>query len=322
MKKWLTLQTILFEVSGIYLLLAPSPPSNVWFYFALSHTVASVSFSALCWLVLPRHYKKPLLPTISFLFLFNLLMPVIGIIGTCFSLLIALYLPRKAPLVTWKECERAQLPLNPGESIGQRFGTGALREILVHSDNDEKRLIAVNAIRNMSQQQAVPLLQLALRDLSDDIRLMAYASLEAIENEINGGLSRLQAQYNQKPTAQVALDIAQQYWELCYLGIADGSLKRHYLQQAKTFILHSIKLNSSASAHLLLGRVLLDQNDPTAAQSALETALSGGLLSSQVAPYLAEVAFINKDYETMRHHLQYFPEQQGTKLSQIREYWA
>ncbi|GAL03026.1 hypothetical protein JCM19237_5919 [Photobacterium aphoticum] len=81
-----------------------------WGAFATTHAIACASFTGICWLLLPNHYKSPALPAISFLFLFNYFIPLIGMIGTSCSLLVALYLPRPQSQVTWEECEKAPLP--------------------------------------------------------------------------------------------------------------------------------------------------------------------------------------------------------------------
>ncbi|MCQ1056964.1 hypothetical protein LRP52_02615 [Photobacterium sp. ZSDE20] len=322
MKTWLLLQTIAFESSGLYIITTQPMMPSLWLAFATVHALSCLSFSVLCWLILPRKYKTPVVSAFSFLFIFNYLLPVVGMIGTSCSLLIALYLPREKSDITWQECEKSELPQNPGEVIGTQFGSGALREILLHNQDPERRLLAVSAIRNLPRQHAVPLLQLALKDLIDDVRLLAYASLENIETQINESISLTKKQFEYKPSASKAFDIAQQYWELCYLGIAEGILRNHYLEQAENYLNQSNSIKLSASTNLLLGRVLLEQKRPTEAVPVLKAAMDGGLLLKQVAPYLAEASFISGDFQAAREYISYFPEQKGNKLSQIKEYWG
>ncbi|MDV5167555.1 hypothetical protein [Photobacterium rosenbergii] len=322
MKTWLFLQTIAFECSGLYIIITQPMTPDMWLAFATVHALSCLSFSGLCWLVLPRKYKIPVTSSFAFLFVFNYLLPVVGMIGTSCSLLIALYLPRQKSNITWQVCEKSELPQSPGEVIGTQFGSGALREILLHNQDPERRLMAVSAIRQLPRQHAVPLLQLALKDLTDDVRLLAYASLENIETQINESISLLNKQFEYNPSAAKAFDIAQQYWELCYLGIAEGILRSHYLEQAENYLNKSISIKITASANLLLGRVMLEQKRPVDALPALEAAMDGGLLLKQVAPYLAEAAYIAGDYKSAKEYINYFPEQQGNKLSQIKEYWG
>ncbi|OAN13076.1 hypothetical protein A3K86_15540 [Photobacterium jeanii] len=322
MKVWLFLQTIAFESAGFYILLDKDMTLQHWLGFAATHALACASFTLLCWILLPKKYKTPVISSVSFLFLFNFLLPLFGMIGTAASLLVALYIPRKQNMVTWEECEEAPLPQSPGDVINTQFGSGALREILLHNTDPERRLLAVSAIRHLPKPQAVPLLQLALKDLSDDVRLLAYASLETIETQINEAIALFKNQFQFKEQASKAYEIAQQYWELCYLGIAEGALRKHYLEQAEHYLKLAIKITPDASSHLLLGRVLLEQQRPHDAMRSLTQAMEGGLLVKQVAPYLAEAAYEAGDYETAKYYINYFPEQKGEKLSQIKEYWA
>ncbi|WP_141226238.1 tetratricopeptide repeat protein [Photobacterium sanguinicancri] len=322
MKAWLFLQTLAFESIGFYILLDKEMTQLQWVGFISSHTIACASYTLLCWILLPKKYKTPIVSSVSFLFLFNFLLPLVGMIGTACSLLVALYIPRRQSLITWQECEEAPLPQSPGDVSNTQFGAGALREILLHNDDPERRLLAVSAIRHLPKPQAVPLLQLALKDLSDDVRLLAYASLETIESQINEAISLFKSQFQYREQASKAYEIAQQYWELCYLGIAEGALRKHYLEQAEHYLTLANHLSANASTFLLLGRVMLEQQRPDEAIKYLTQAMDGGLRIKQVAPYLAEAAYETGDYETTKYYIGYFPEQKGEKLSQIKEYWA
>ena len=322
MKAWLFIQTISFEGLSFYLVFNQEMTSAEWATFAASHAIACASFTALSWLLLPRKFKFPLISSLSFLFLFNFLLPLVGMIGTACSLLIALYLPRKQSQVTWLECEEQPLPQSPGEVLGNQYGAGALREILIHSNDPDRRSLAVNAVCHLPRQQSVPLLQLALKDLSDDVRLLAYAALEGIESQINELISLFKKQYDNTAQPAKAFEIAQQYWELCYLGIAEGVLKKHYLEQAEHYLKISIEKEQRASNNLLLGRVLLEQQRPDQAIIYLTAALHGGLRVKQVAPYLAEAAYRTGDYQKVKQYIDYFPDQKGERLSQIKEYWS
>ncbi|PSU44835.1 hypothetical protein C9J12_25405 [Photobacterium frigidiphilum] len=321
MKVWLFLQTLTLEYIGFYILFNKEMMQMQWLVSISCHAVACASFTLLCWILLPLRYKTPIVSSVTFLFLFNFLLPLFGMFGTVFSLLVALYIPRKQNLTTWQECEEALLPQSPDDVLSTQFGTGALRDILLNNTDPERRLIAVSAIRHLPKPQAVPLLQLALKDLSDDVRLLGYSSLETIETQINETLSLFKNQFQHQEQASKAYEIAQQYWELCYLGIAEGALRKHYLEQAELYLTIANDISNSASSNLLLGRVMLEQQRPDDAFEYLTQALNGGLMVKQVAPYLAEAAYDIGDYETVKHYIHYFPEQKGETLSQIKEYW-
>lgn len=86
-------------------------------------------------------------------------------------------------------------------------------------------------------------------------------------------------------------------------------------------MLKANKLDDLAKVNLLLGRIFLAENDPLNAVKPLEKALEAGLMMKQVAPYLAESAFMMNDYKKVRHYIAYLPEQQGGTLSEMREFW-
>ncbi|CAE6934866.1 HEAT repeat domain-containing protein [Vibrio sp. B1FLJ16] len=321
MKIWLLLSALVLEGLSLSLLIHHSVTTHFESYALASHTMACASLSAACWLMLPANYKYPKESSMGFLFIFNLLLPIIGILGTLGSLMIALHLPRKVSNISWQAHEDNPLPKKLQNTPVEHLGVGALREILLYDSDPERHLLAITAIRNLPNKHAVPLLQLAMKDLSDDVRLQAYASLERIEKEINESISLLRKQFEHKATAQKAYEIAQQYWELCYLGIAEGVLFQHYLKQAEQNLIQANKIQESASSNLLLARVLLKQKRPLDATQILNNAQNQGAITKQVAPYLAEAAYMIGNYREVRKFVTYFPDQQGELLSQIREYW-
>ncbi len=321
MKTWLFLQTITFEILSVYILTGSNSTGEHWLPYFGVHAVACASFTFFSWLLLPNTYKLPIISSTAFLFGFSFLIPLFGMLGILCSLLTALYTPRRQKFVTWMECEDSPLPESSGELKRIQYGAGALREILINNTDPERRLRAVSAIRHLPRPQAIPLLQFALKDLSDDVRLLAYTSLERIETQINESISSLKIQFDLKKQPVKAFEIAQQYWELCYLGIADSTLRSHYLEQAALYLKQANRLAQNASNNLLLGRIMLEQSKPQDAISYLTLALNGGLLKTQVFPYLAEATYSMGDYKLTKHYIEQFPDRKGDRLNQIKEYW-
>ncbi len=321
MKVWLLLSALVLEGLSLSMIFQQPAITHFDLYALAYHTMACACLSSACWLMLPANYQYPIENSVGFLFIFNLLLPVIGILGTLGSLMFALHLPRKVSNTSWQAHEDNPLPLNPKNTPVEHLGVGALREILLYDSDPERHLLAIAAIRNLPNKYAVPMLQLAMKDLSDDVRLQAYASLERIEKEINESISLLRKQFEHKATAHKAYEIAQQYWELCYLDIAEGVLSQHYLKQAEQILIQANEIQESASSNLLLARVYLKQKRPLDAIQILNRAQHQGAITKQIAPYLAEAAYMIGNYRDVQQFVTYFPDQQGELLSQIREYW-
>ncbi|GAP73901.1 extracellular Matrix protein PelE [Pseudoalteromonas sp. SW0106-04] len=321
MKIWLILQTILFESASLYLLGKQDLSLLGWLSYAASHGAAAGTFTLVCWLALPRRYKQPVIGAITFIFVIAFSMPMVGMLGLATIFIVALYFPKKKQPALWERSESLELPLHPEQLEQSQFGAAALKDILLFNPSDERRLIAVNACRFLPERVAVPLLKLALTDKVDDVRLLAYAAIEKIEFGINRNIDALKNKLSEGAQASLHFQIAELYWELCYLGIAEGPLRNHYLEQAKSYLLQAEALTPSPRSELQLGRVLLELQEYDLATQYLEKARHRGLLLKQVAPYLAEAAFAQGDYDHAALLVSHLPTEPGDALNELREFW-
>ncbi|WP_426357202.1 hypothetical protein ACPUVO_12060 [Pseudocolwellia sp. HL-MZ19] len=317
----LSLLTLILESLSLYVINFDVFVEGSWLYYFITHGLASLCFTCLCWLFLSPSHKKHGITSLSFVLVISFCMPIIGMIGLVFSLVLALNLPKPQKNYEWRSIEQLVLPKSPEAPNNLSYGLGSLRGILSFTDNEDQRLSAVNAIRYLPEKEAIPLFKIALNDLSDDVRLLAYSSLDKIEFKINETIEHLQKKLAQKPTAVTAHQIAQNYWELYYLGLAESPLKDHYLVKAREYLLKACAYEPLPKVNLLLGKVLLAQEDYSQAIDSLEQALKGGLLMKQVAPYLAEAAFMMKNYTKVRQYMMYLPQKQGNSLSELRSFW-
>ena len=318
----LSLLTFILESLSLYVINSDVFSEGGWLYYFITHGLAAICFTCLCWLFLSNNHKKHGITSLSFVLVISLFMPIIGMIGLVFSLVLALNLPKPQKNYEWRSVEQLVLPKSPDAPNNLSYGMGALRGILSFTNNETQRLAAVNAICYLPDKEAIPLFKIALNDLSDDVRLLAYSSLDKIEFKINETIEHLQKKLAVKPNAITAHQIAQNYWELYYLGLADSPLKDHYLVKAQEYLLLACKHESLPKVNLLLGKVLLAQEDYSQAISSLEEALKGGLLMKQVAPYLAEAAFMMKNYTKVRQYMMYLPKNYGNSLSELRNFWS
>lgn len=318
----LGLLTIVLEFISLYLLKIDVFVEAGWLYYFMSHGIAVLCFSGMFWYILSAQHKEYAVSSVSFIFCISLFMPVIGMIGLVLSVIFASRLPKSQKEYEWRTIEELALPHSPNEPNEVSYGPAALRGIISFNKNEQRRLSAVNAIRFLPNKEAVPLFKLALNDLSDDVRLLAYSSLDKIEFGLNQTIEDLQKKFYTQPSAKLSHQIAQSYWELYYLGLAESPLKDHYLVKAREYLLKAFKYEELPKIHLLLGKVLLAEENYQLAISSLEEALKGGLLMKQVAPYLAEAAFMMKDYTKVKQYMMYLPKKHGDSLTELREFWG
>lgn len=269
-------------------------------YFLLLHGLASALLAAGAWQLLPARYQHPWPWAPLLLFSLIFFIPLLGALGILFAVVPALWLQRRREAKNWRALSAPQLPLRPpAPQQSPLFNDGGLQDVLKLAVDPDQRLAALLATRRMVGQSAVPILKLALRDPVDDVRLLAYSMLDQQESRINDRIEALlarlpQAEGYEKPALHAAL--ARWYWELAYLGLAQGSVLRHVLMQAREHLETALNLAPNPELELLGARVALEQGLPQQARPFLRRAEQGGIATEKLTPFFAEAAFLSGDY--------------------------
>lgn len=261
------------------------------------HAPACVVLAAAMWRVLPAHYRAPQPWSPLFFFSLAFFVPLLGMLGVLVALFPALYLPgtRDRALPAWHALPMPTLPFKAQEALGMAtFADGGLEDVLRHADDPDRRLQALLATRRMPVRDAIPILKLALADPSDDVRLLAYSMLDRQESQINSRIEQALGQLALTlPGDAGALHatLAEWYWELGYLGLAQGSVLQHVLGQAAEHAQNGINCGEGNPLMLLAGRIALLQGDLDSARSYLQQAATAGMKAATLAPFQAELAF-------------------------------
>jgi tetratricopeptide (TPR) repeat protein len=149
----------------------------------------------------------------------------------------------------------------------------------------------------------VPLLKIAQSDPSDEIRLYAFSRLERMRDNLETQVKEVTSSLETATGVEAArlhLRLAQSYWELGYLGLAEGAVLAHALKSAH----HHAAIASETSpmhapAEFFLGRILLHLREPERATIAFERAIRAGYPRVKVLPWLAECAFYEREFGTV-----------------------
>lgn len=191
----------------------------------------------------------------------------------------------------------------------------------------QARIEALTALRGRSDPATIAALRHAMEDRDEDVRLLAHALLEAKNraawreiDAANGALDRAP----QRQLASTHRRLASQYWEVAWLGLAQGECLDHALGTARHHATAAVEQDPrSASLHLLLGRIELRLGEPERAEMALLRARDLGLPAGIAAPYLAEAAFLRRRFDLVRSHLS-LPARSapGGAAARVRRYWT
>ncbi|HCR1518439.1 TPA: HEAT repeat domain-containing protein [Pseudomonas aeruginosa] len=326
--KWLFSGAFLFELSSWASVFADLPFGQALALYLFAHGLGSALLCVGVWLLLPRRYKFPLPWSPLFLFSLAFFVPLIGAVGVAAAVFPALYLPRQRGEQAWQAMGVPELPFRPKEKrLDMMFSDGGLQDVLRHAPDPNQRLTAIFATRRMPGKEAIPILKLALRDPADDVRLLAYSMLDQKESRINqrieAALGRLAGA---TPARRGALHgtLARWYWELAYLGLAQGSVLEHILEQAREHTDQALRGAPWADLHLLAGRIALEQGRLEDAGRALQAAEEAGIDSAQLAPFRAEVAFFQRRYRDIPRLLAGMPDDmlQRPPFAALARYWT
>lgn len=293
------------------------------------HGVAAGTFAAALPFMISRRSIEPMLSARLSMFLVVLFIPGLGILGLGLGLIYASFARPPPATESLRYIFPPPLPLRPlflGSGAPLRFSEGALALVLRNAPDPDKRVAAVMALRRMADARATPLLRIALKDPVDDVRLLAYALTDAIDKELNRRINRRLAVLQDAPPkvrARLLKALAQDYWDIAFLGLASADIEKHVLSEAANYLEKSLELRPDGGAALLLGRVRLRQNRPVEAEAAFSRARALGLPSVSVGPYRAEAAFLNRDFEGVRRRLGELPTTSRARLpiAEAMRFW-
>jgi hypothetical protein len=160
-------------------------------------------------------------------------------------------------------------------------------------------VLATRRLRNPADGTRI--LRLALRDHSEEVRLLAHALLEDRERRAYDAVDQLTRELAAAPAdrrAPIACLLAEASLELCTAGLVSGELESFTLRRARALMEDaraSAPIRASASAALLFGRVLLRQGDARDARAAFEESRRLGAPDSLTAPFFAEITYRTRE---------------------------
>jgi len=276
------------------------------------HVVSSLMAAFAC-LYVKISYDDNKVRWFGLYFTLIFLMPGFGLLGVCSVVLHALLYPKKQRGVFWKDTLVPELPYKPViVDAFPTYGEGGLLSVIKSAGDIKRRVNAVVAAKQINDKMSIPLLQEALKDPEDDVRLLAYAVLDAKTTEITDRISDLLSKLEGEKDlvkARTFYALAQNYWELSFLGLATGNTLDFVLAEAERYANKAANLGWSGSdIEFLIGRILLYQKNYSGAKEYFKLSIENGALESAILPFLAEIAYETHafvDVRTMLERLNY-----------------
>jgi len=292
------------------------------------HAAACTVLANATYLLLPLRYKNPRALVWLLMFDFAFIAPVIGPLGMLFIAHTTLYREsrsalRAAPVIV-------DLPeYNVQSKENTRSSQGAIRVRLSSNVPQGVRMQALLTLQSVPNRVSNPILENLLGDATDDVRLIAFGMLDAEEKKISVHIhrERKNLEGNLSPSQRYSClrHLAELHWELIYASLVHGELREHILGEARQYIEAALALADKPDPGIdyLKGRILLAQGELAAAEESLVNAVKLGQPEASALPYLAEMAFKRREFDSVRNFMQRLQGLQVTARTQaIVDLWS
>ncbi len=300
--------TLGLEIIGLGVMLIPIPLVQKLPVFLFLHCVAV--YSIYHWI--NAHVISDLLKLhriqIIFLTFLAYLLPILGSLIMLFKTDSLAHIDLRDELSAIKTVEAPYYEMETTFHQSS-FGEGGA---YIQSQNPqvpvEQRIRALLALNTCIAKQKNTIMHNVLFDREDEIRLLAFGLLKVQEqqilNEIHLADKELKKTTDPIEIARLEKRLALGYWEMIFQDLAMEDLSAYAIEKALTYANSAVEhLNDDVGLWTLIGKIHLYQKQLNAAESAFKKAQHFGVAASQVVPYLAELAFYRKDYETVRQLL-------------------
>lgn len=294
-----------FEVASIALLLQGGNGLLVLGGYLLLHLASSALFALAIATVAPQRYRQPRKWLLVYLFFFNFFIPVGGALAAVAALLVAVFWPKDE---TEDHFDTQQAPafVTARRREGSGFSGNRVRAQLGSVATPvDKRLNALVAIQSTPTRASGASLRNLLGDPADDVRLLAYGILDGKEKKITQRIvdTRHQLKDSDDPPTRLMLhqQIAELYQELIYQNLVQGDLLQYACEQIREHTHAALEIDPSQPAlWFILLRLELMSGDIAAARLAQQRAQEHGYSRVRLLPYLAELSYLERDYEQVR----------------------
>ncbi len=294
----------------------------------VAHSSACAVVAVSTYLLLPARFKQPRTMVLLLMFGFAFIAPIVGAIG--------MLLITRTTLREGGDGARLAVPASvalPEYDVQMksthRGGRGAIRSRLEANVPNDLRMQSLLTLQAVSSRVSNPILEELLGDNTDDVRLVAFGMLDAEEKKLSGHIQRERIALSRELTPEQRYacfsHLAELHWELIYTALAQGDLRRHMLGQANHYVEEALDTGMAPESGLLFlkGRMLLNQGELEAADVTLQLSMDLGKSKTSVLPYLAEIAFKQRDFDHVRQIMQELASLNlASKTRAVEVFWA
>jgi len=281
--------------------------------------------------MMPARYRLPRVGLIASLWFLNFAVPVGGMLCSIGALAIAAALPRPRAQLPVVLVEEPEFAANLIGTVSYGRGARLKAELQNAEAGTSFRMTALLAMQTMPARTVSPLLQGMLADPLDDIRLLAYGILDNREKTLTQQILverpkldvKLHPELSDAERARANRTLAQLYSELIYENLVTGDVYRNAADQADGFAAAALEHDpNDAALWRLRGRLAIARLDLDGADTMLQRAIDCGFPRERMLPWLAETAYLRRDFARVRKLLAEMDNRAATPtLAAVLDFW-
>ncbi len=295
------LVAVVVQYLAIASLLQPAGALDPLLRFLALQAVAGLAEAFVLRALLPARYCEPRALSLLLLWISCTFVPLFGGLVVLVSCIWAALFPGNKDSDQLADVPRPQFVTYLVSRVSHGGGARLQARLANTQVSATDRLSALVAIQNMPTRTTGTLLRELLADPLEDIRLIAYGTLDHAENEIMQKIFQtsktLEATDSDAERHALNRMLAELYFELVYQNLVQGAVYRHTLQQADRYAQAALETDQNdAALWLIRGRLALANGLPDAAHAHIGRALELGFPRERLVPWLAEADFLRGDY--------------------------
>ncbi|MHB8121003.1 MAG: hypothetical protein ACYDG4_02520 [Desulfuromonadaceae bacterium] len=280
---------------------------SILILFLAGHAIVSALFSLVLAAMVPERFDIRRRNALIMIFSFILFVPFFGALGI---FVILIYFRYFQHFKERTEFNTVSMPPFMVESGGLAHGMGEggawsrLRTPSLPRTARLKALLAVNAGGGLNSSR---LLQMATSDGDDEIRLLAFKLNDQREKVIGDSISKalhslreLDERDEGDEKRHLCRTLAFSYWEMVFNEL-NSDLSQFFIEQSLQYAIQAY--NAEVEDHsllILMGKIYLRKGDLHQAQKFINLGLVRGAHRDRVIPYLAELAYLQRDFTALK----------------------
>lgn len=270
--------------------------------FILWHGLAMVCAGLALRQWLPESYRQISYTYYALLLGFMLCLPLVGFLFLLsFGYILRLQIVER-PESKYIFGERQVLTTPTQAPIKQ--GARSVLDILSGTDNFVRRK-AILALRQVEPKKALPVLQKAIQDSDEQVRLLAQTQFNKTLANLELAIKTMEAALASGPRETDRLiQLSEQYHELVYLGLSSEETQTIYLNRAIELLEEALAaLPKNQAVQLMLLKCSIKNNDLTRAQKYLSGLQAQGYRKELLSVWEAEIYYQQRDWQSLNNSL-------------------